>query len=167
MDYTYIRQYEISGLPGFEQGFAGTGVTDGAGTSGDGGTTLTSLPDHRGHLTFNWRKNNHNFTAINRYIGSYDYLRYDQIVADTNPLIKSLASPKVDSYSAWDVQYSFTKAWSNQSFGTTVFTLGVLDLFEEDLPYVETGGNSTISNYDQYIFDPRGRRLYFRALMQF
>lgn len=167
LDYTHVRQYEVSDLPGFDNGFNGTGLTDGAGTSGDGGATLQSLPDNRGFITFNWNRDNHSFTAFNRHIGSYRNLNYDAVLADGNTLINSLARKKVDSYQTWDVQYSYTHEWGNNRFGTTVFSLGVLDLFEEDLPYIEQGDVSTLNNFDRNTFDPRGRRIYARALMQF
>ena len=167
LDYTHVRQYEISGLPGFDNGFNGTGVTDAAGTTGDGGATSFSLPDNRGFVTFNWNRGDHSFTAINRHIGSYDYLGYQSVIVDGNDLIKSLASPKVDSYQSLDIQYSYTHDWANSRFGTTVFTLGVLDLFEADLPYIEKGDDSSLENFDLNTFDPRGRRIYARALLRF
>ena len=167
LDYTHVRQYKIAGLPGFDEGFNGTGVTDAAGTTGDGGATLQSLPDNRGFLSFNWNRNNHSFTAISRYIGSYENLGYDSVFADGNTLTRSLLSRKVDSYQSVDVQYSYTHEWANARFGTTIFTLGVLDLFEADLPYIEKGDDTTLNNFDINIFDPRGRRIYARALMRF
>jgi iron complex outermembrane receptor protein len=167
LDYTHVRQYEVSDLPGFDSGFNGTGVTDAAGTTGDGGATLQSLPDNRGYLTFNWNRDNHSFTAINRHIGSYQNLGYDSVLADGNTLITSLARKKVDAYQTWDVQYTYTHDWANDRFGTTVFSFGVLDLFEGDLPYIENGDLSTLNNFDLNTFDPRGRRIYARALLQF
>ena len=142
-------------------------MTDAAGTTGDGGATLQSLPDNRGYLTFNWNRDNHSFTAINRHIGSYQNLGYDSVLADGNTLITSLARKKVDAYQTWDVQYTYTHDWANDRFGTTVFSFGVLDLFEEDLPYIEKGDLTTLNNFDLNTFDPRGRRIYARALLQF
>ena len=167
LDYTHVRQYEIAGLPGFDNGFNGTGVTDAAGTTGDGGATLLSLPDNRGFITFNWNRGDHSFTAINRHIGSYDNLGYDAVVVDGNDLIRSLASRTVDAYQSLDVQYSYTHDWDNPRFGSSVFTLGVLDLFESDLPYIEKGDDTSLENFDLNTFDPRGRRIYARALFSF
>lgn len=167
LDYTHVRQYELSGLPGFDTGFNGTGVTDAAGTTGDGGATLQSLPDNRGFITFNWNNGDHSFTAINRHIGSYRYLGYDAVIADGNALIASLADKKVDSYQTLDLQYNYTHSWADDRFGTTVFSIGVLDVFEEDLPYIEKGDDTTLNNFDLNTFDPRGRRIYARALLQF
>ena len=167
LDYTHVRQYEIAGLPGFDSGFNGTGITNAAGTTGDGGATLLSLPDNRGYITFNWSRGDHNFTAINRHIGSYDNLGYAAVVADGNDLIRSLASRTVDAYQSVDIQYSYTHDWDNPRFGTSVFTLGVLDLFESDLPYIEKGDDTSLENFDLNTFDPRGRRIYARALLRF
>lgn len=167
LDYTHVRQYEITGLPGFDNGFNGTGVTDAAGTTGDGGATLLSLPDNRGFITFNWSRGDHTFTAINRHIGSYENLAHDSVIVDGNDLIQSLSSPRVEAYQSVDVQYSYTHDWANPRFGTTVFSLGVLDLFESDLPYIERGDVSSLNNFDINTFDPRGRRIYARALLSF
>ncbi|MEX0902374.1 MAG: TonB-dependent receptor [Pseudohongiellaceae bacterium] len=167
VEYTHVRQYTIKDLPGFETGFSGTGVFDAAGTTGDGGLTLTSLPDNRGSITFNWTRNRHGFTAVNRHIGSYDNLSYDGIIATGNATTRALAKDKVDSYSAWDLQYNYTHNWATDLLGTTVLTLGVLDAFEAEIPYLENNGASTLYNYDVQMFDPRGRRIYLRALMQF
>ena len=167
LDYTHVRQYEISGLPGFDQGFNGTGVTDAAGTTGHGGATLLSLPDNRGFITFNWTRGDHSFTAINRHIGSYENLGYDAVYVDGNDLIRSLVNRKVEAYQSVDVQYSYTHDWDNPRFGDTIFTLGVLDLFEAKLPYIEKGDDTSLENFDLNTFDPRGRRIYARALLRF
>ena len=77
--------------------------------------------------------------------------------------MRSLLRKSISSYSTWDVQYRYNHDWGNSNLGNTVFTFGVLDLFDEDLPYREVGG----LNYDATVFDPRGRRIYARALWQF
>ncbi len=69
---------------------------------------------------------------------------------------------KIDSYDTWDLQYRYSHQWGNSRLGSTIFTLGVLDVFNEQLPYRELGG----LDYDSQVFDPRGRRLYARALWQ-
>ncbi len=166
VEYTHVRQYTIKDLPGFT-GFSGTGVIDAAGTTGDGGATLTSLPDNRGTIMLNWTQDRHSVTAVNRIIGGYDNLAYNGIIAVGNATVRALAKDKVDSYSALDLQYTYTHDWAMDALGTTVFTFGVLDLFEADVPYLENNGASTLYNYDVQMFDPRGRRLYVRALLQF
>ncbi len=168
VDYTHVRKYSISGISGFETGFLGTGVTDGAGTTGDGDTTLGSLPDNKGHITLGWSRGAHSVTAINRWIGSYRDLSFDSMQTDErNDLIRSLARKKIDDYDTWDLQYSYNHTWANSSLGTSVFTVGVLDVFEEDIPFRETASSSTFGTYDTDVFDTRGRRIYLRALLQF
>ena len=95
--------------------------------------------------------------------GSYQDLAYDFAFETGNDLVRSLLERKVESYSTWDIQYRYAHDWSNGNLGSTVFTVGVLDMFDEDLPYREVNG----LNYDANVFDPRGRRIYARALWQF
>lgn len=162
IDYTHVRQYELIGVPGLELGLLDTGVTDAAGTSGDG-QVVRSLPDNKGNFTLSWQNGNHGATIINRHIGSYRDLGYDFVFDSGNDLVRSLATKKIDSYQTWDVQYRYSHTWGNGNLGTTNFSFGVLDLFNEDIPYRESG----TLNYDATVFDPRGRRLYARALWQF
>jgi hypothetical protein len=69
----------------------------------------------------------------------------------------------ISSYQTWDLQYRYTHSWANADLGTTVITAGLLDAFNEELPYRESSG----LNYDAGVFDGRGRRFYVRALWQF
>ena len=161
-DYTHVRSYELIDVPGLERGLLDTGVMDAAGTSGNG-QHVRSLPDNKGNITFSWQRDNHGLTFINRHIGSYRDLTYDIAYVNANDLVRSLLTKKIDSYSTWDVQYRYTHDWNNGGLGSTVFTVGVLDLFDEDLPYREVGG----LNYDATVFDPRGRRIYGRLLWRF
>jgi len=161
-DYTHVRQYKLLGVPGLELGLVDTGKNDAAGTTGNG-LHVRSLPDNKGNLTFSWQRDRHGLTLINRHIGSYQDLSYDFAYATGNDLVRSLLTTTIDSYSTWDVQYRYAHDWGNGALGSTVFTVGVLDLFDEDLPYREVGG----LNYDSIVFDPRGRRIYARALWSF
>jgi hypothetical protein len=68
---------------------------------------------------------------------------------------------KIDSYNTWDFQYRYSKDWGGR-IGSTNFSLGVLDMFNEDIPYREVGGR----DYDTVVFDGRGRRIYARVLWQ-
>ncbi len=164
IDYTHVRQYELIGVPGLELGLQDTGKFDAAGTSGNG-LHVRSLPDNKGNLTLSWQRDRHGVTVINRHIGSYQDLQYQDVFDSSNELVRSLASPKVDSYDTWDVQYRYAHDWGNSNLGSTVFTVGVLDMFDETVPFRETTGNSL--RYDATVFDPRGRRLYARALWSF
>ena len=162
LDYTYVRQYKLKNVPGLIAGLSNTGVYDAAGTTGDN-NLVRSLPDNKGHLTFNWRRDNHGVTVINRHIGSYRDLTYQATFDTSNDFRRSLLQENIESYQTWDMQYNYSHDWSNQALGTTRFSLGILDAFNAALPVRESGG----LNYDAQVFDARGRRLYARVLMQF
>ena len=164
-DYTHVRQYELIGVPGTELGLLNTGVNDAAGTSGDG-ALVRSLPDNKGNITFSWLRDQYGLTVINRHIGSYQDLTYDAVYANGNDLVRSLVKRKIDSYQTWDVQFNYTHDWASNRFGSTTFTLGVLDLLDENIPYRENGLSGGL-NYDAVVFDPRGRRFYARARWTF
>ena len=161
-DYTHVRQYELIGVPGLELGLQDTGILDAAGTSGNG-LHVRSLPDNKGNITFNWQRDQYGLTLINRHIGSYQDLAYDFAYETGNDLVRSLLRRKIDSYQTWDMQFRYTHDWGNPAYGDTRFTVGVLDLLNQDLPYREVGG----LNYDATVFDPRGRRIYVRASWNF
>ncbi|OGT70622.1 MAG: hypothetical protein A3H44_07010 [Gammaproteobacteria bacterium RIFCSPLOWO2_02_FULL_57_10] len=160
-DYTHVRQYKLVDVPGLELGLKDIGIFDAAGTTGDG-NLVRSLPDNKGNITFNWMRDRHGVTVTNRHIGSYKDLDYQTTFENGNDFVRSLVRKKIDSYQTWDLQYRYTHEWANEQFGTTNFTVGVLDVFNEDLPYRESSG----LNYDASVFDGRGRRIYARVLMQ-
>jgi outer membrane receptor protein involved in Fe transport len=162
IDYTHVNQYTLIGVPGLELGLRDTGIHDAAGTTGNG-LHVRSLPDNKGNLTLSWQRDRHGVTVINRRIGSYSDLVYDYAWEVGNDLTRSLLRRKISSYSTWDIQYRYAHDWSVGSLGSTAFTVGILDIFNEDLPYREVGG----LNYDATVFDPRGRRLYARVLWSF
>ncbi len=161
LDYTHVRQYTLSDVPGLELGLLETGVFDAAGTTGDG-NLVRSLPDNKGNISFNWSRDNHSVSVITRLIGSYQDLSYQNTFENGNDLVRSLAREQIDSYQSWDLQYNYTHQWNNPGWGNAVFTVGALDAFNAELPYREGGA----SNYDAVVFDGRGRRLYVRALFQ-
>jgi len=164
IDYTHVNQYTLIGIPGLELGLQDTGKLDAAGTTGNG-LHVRSLPDNKGNLTLTWQRDRHGVTVINRHIGSYQDLAFQDVFDVGNDLVQSLASPKIDSYDTWDVQYRYAHDWGNSNLGTTNFTFGVLDMFNARIPHRETGAGSL--RYDATVFDPRGRRLYARALWSF
>ena len=71
---------------------------------------------------------------------------------------KSYAKSKTESYSTWDAQYNYTRAWGDS---TSIFTVGVIDMTNEDVPLFRR------ASYHTSMFDPRGRRWYARVLWQF
>jgi len=161
-DYTHVRQYKISGVPGFERGLLDTGIYDAAGTSGDN-NLVRSLPDNRGNISLNWSSGNHSATMISRHIGSYENLRYATSFENASDFVKSVLTRKIDSYNSLDLQYNYSHQWSNDNLGVTRFSLGVLDVFNADLTFYE---EETLK-YDASVFDGRGRRFYARVLWQF
>lgn len=162
LDYTHVRQYILADVPGFELGLLDIGVFDAAGTSGDG-NLVRSLPDNKGHLTFNWSRDAHGVTLINRHIGSYKDLSYDATYQNGSDFTRALLTKQNASYDTWDIQYRYSHQWANNNLGSTIFTAGLLDAFNEELPYRESAG----LNYDAGVYDGRGRRFYVRALWQF
>lgn len=164
-DYTHVRQYELIGVPGLELGLVDTGIFNAAGTTGNtgNGNHVRSLPDNKGNITFSWQRDQYGVTLISRHIGSYQDLSYDFAYETGNDLVRSLLRRKVDSYYTLDAQFRYTHDWDNPAFGNTLFTFGVLDLLDQDLPYREVSAG----NYDALVFDPRGRRIYARANWRF
>lgn len=164
IDYTHVNQYKLIGVPGLELGLQDTGKLDAAGTTGNG-LHVRSLPDNKGNITLSWQRERHGATLINRHIGSYQDLSFQDVFDTGNDLVRSLAAPKIDSYDTWDFQYRYAHDWGNSRLGSTMFTIGVLDMFNENVPHRETTAGSL--RYDATVFDPRGRRIYARALWSF
>jgi len=162
MTYTHVRQYVFDGVPGMINGLLDTGVYDAAGTTGDG-NLVRSMPDNKGTLTFNWRNGNQSITLINRHIGSYRDLGYEAALPVANNFVRPLLSREIGSYNTWDVQYTYNKAWDNSRYGSTTFTVGLLDALNKTLPYRELSA----LNYDATVFEGRGQRWYARALWSF
>jgi len=156
-EFTHVRQYDVSDIPGLENGLAETGRLDAAGTTGQA-PIVRSVPDNRGNINFSWTKDAHRLTLINRHIGSYDVLDFQaRLVTSSDALIPFL-KPKVESYQTWDLNYSYTHNWGNSNLGSTNFTVGMIDAFNQDLPQFR------LQTFDQSVFDGRGRRIYARAL---
>ncbi|MBT8146961.1 MAG: TonB-dependent receptor, partial [Gammaproteobacteria bacterium] len=162
LDYTHVNQYEISDVPGLETGLLDTGKFDAAGTTGDN-NLVRSLPDNKGRVTMTWNRDRHTVTAINRHIGSYQNLFYDSTFQTASDFRRTLLTKKIDSYDSWDFQYNYSHDWENVNWGTTRFTVGLLDAFNAELPLYEEGA----LQYDAQVFDGRGRRWYVRALWSF
>lgn len=163
-DFTFVNQYKLSNVPGLELGLRETGLFDAAGTTGDG-LLVRSLPDKKGNITLSWTTNSmkHTFTVINRFVGSYDNLAYQDSFDNGNDYVRSIVNREISSYHSVDLQYNYVHEWANRNLGTTLFTVGAHDAFNAELPFHYNGA----LNYDAYQFDGRGRRLYARVLMQF
>jgi iron complex outermembrane recepter protein len=162
LTYTHVRQYAFANTPRLESGLLDTGVLDAAGTTGDG-NLVRSMPDNKGTLTFNWRNGNQGVTVINRHIGSYRDLGFEGAITTANDFSRSLLTQEIESYNTWDVQYNYNVAWSDSRYGSTTFTVGLLDAFNRDLPFRELSA----LRFDASVFEGRGRRWYARALWSF
>lgn len=162
VDYTHVRQYDLINVPGLDRGLLDTYVWDAAGTTGDS-SLVRSLPDNKGHITLSWSRNSHGFTAINRHVGSYRNLSYQNSFESGSDFTRSLLTKNIESYDSWDLQYNYSHQWSNSDWGATRFTVGLLDAFNAELPFYEEGA----LDYDSSVFDGRGRRWYVRALWSF
>ncbi|MCY4263294.1 MAG: TonB-dependent receptor [Gammaproteobacteria bacterium] len=162
LEYTHIDEYLVNDVPGLELGIQETGRFDAAGTDGEQ-AIVRSVPDNRGNIRFSWLRNNHAVTVFNRHIGSYEVLGHQDFIENPreNQFDIALAKPKIVSYDTWDIQYNYTHQWGNDSMGTTVFTVGVIDALDADVPLHRR------QTFDQTVFDSRGRRWYARALWQF
>jgi iron complex outermembrane receptor protein len=163
-DFTYVNQYKLSDVPGLELGLRETGLFDAAGTTGDG-LLVRSLPDKKGNVTLSWSSNSaqHSVAIINRFVGSYKNLSYQDTFDNGNDYVRSIVNRTISSYHSVDLQYNYIHEWANRNLGTTSFTVGALDAFNAELPFHYSGA----LNYDAYQFDGRGRRVYARVLMQF
>lgn len=164
LDYTHVHEYLVNDIPGLELGIQETGRFDAAGVNGEQ-AIVRSVPDNKGNISFSWSRDNHRVSVFNRHIGSFENLGYQEVQNNPreNQFDALLELPKIASYDTWDVQYNYTHSWANSSMGTTIFTVGVIDLTDADVPMHERTGAA----FDRSVFDARGRRWYARALWQF
>lgn len=162
VDYTHVDEYNVSNVPGLELGLQETGKFDAAGTDGEQ-NIVRELPDNKGNISFSWVYDNHRVSVFNRHIGSYQVLGHDAYVENPQRTDLDLlyARAKVDSYDTWDIQYTYNLQWANDNLGSTILTVGVIDLTDEELPLYRR------DTFDGAVFDGRGRRWYARALWQF
>ena len=158
LNYTHVDEFVVD-IPGLELGLQATGKMDAAGVDGEQ-NIVRPVPDNKGTLSFSWARDNHRVSVFNRHIGSFQVLGHDDYMSNPNTpdIGKSYADSMTDSYSTWDVQYNYTRAWGDT---TSIFTLGVIDATNEDVPLFRR------QSYHSSVFDPRGRRWYARVLWQF
>lgn len=160
-DYTHLDEYLVGDVPGLELGLQETGRFDAAGTDGEQ-NIVREAPDNRGNITFSWSKDSHRVSVFNRHIGSYEVLGHQEFITNPveNPANIAFAKSKVDSYNTWDVQYNYAHEFDNSSWGSAVFTVGVIDATDADVPLYRR------NEFDPSVFDARGRRWYARLLWQ-
>ncbi|GAB5500174.1 MAG: TonB-dependent receptor [Pseudohongiellaceae bacterium] len=161
VDYTHVDEYLVNDVPGLELGLQETGRFDAAGTDGEQ-NIVREAPDNRGNITMSWNRDNHRVTVFNRHTGSYEILGHQEFINNPveNPVNVSFAKAKTDSYSTWDAQYTYLHDFDNRSWGSASFTVGVIDLTDENIPLFRR------QTFDTSVFDARGRRWYARVLWQ-
>lgn len=111
----------------------------------------TSTPELRANAFVAWQRDNHGANVFLRYVDGY---ADDQLAAGQGPE----AFRPIDSFVTVDAQYSFR--FDREVWPT--ITVGAINLFAEDPPYVSTNGG-----YDSKVHDPRGRLLYAKATFDF
>ncbi len=158
LDYTHVDEFVVD-IPGLELGLQATGEMDAAGVDGEQ-NIVRAVPDNKGTLSFSWSRDDHRVSVFNRHIGSFQVLSHDDYMANPNAseVNMAYAKPMTDHYDQWDIQYNYTRDWGES---TSIFTLGVIDATDEDVPLYRRQG------YHSSVFDPRGRRWYARVLWQF
>jgi outer membrane receptor protein involved in Fe transport len=146
---TYVNSFEF-------QADASSPVLEGAGNRNIDTPIARSIPQWRSNTYIGWALGRHEANVIVRYIDSYNDGR-------TTGTIE-----KIDSWTTFDVQYSYDLTDHLNFHGDTRMTLGLNNVTDEDPPFVSSnvsGGNDF--GYDVKVHDPRGRMLYFRIVQGF
>jgi len=162
LNYTHVDEYLVKDVPGLEFGLQETGKFDAAGADGEQ-SIVRAVPDNKGTISFNWARGGHSVSIFNRHIGSYQVLGHRAYIAEDQRTDLDLlyAKSKVASYDTWDIQYNYSHQWANDNFGSTRFSVGVIDLTDEEIPLYRR------NTFDGAVHDGRGQRWYTRALWQF
>jgi len=145
LNATYVTTYDIVDPQ--------AGAVDGAGNR-NFTNFATSVPELRGNLNATWSIGRNSVNAYLRYIDSYD--------DDQNVDMTTGSFAKVDSFTAFDLQYNFEFSPILGAETGPVITLGAINLFDEDVPGVVTSGG-----FDSKVHDPRQRLVYLRLAVPF
>ncbi len=159
LDWNHIIEFVPSDIPGFENGILGTGITDAAGTSGDG-SIARSMPDNKGNFMVNFNRGGHNATAFVRYIDAYDNLGAAVFNSPDNPP-RTEFSEKVKSWTTLDLQYNYRWQWGDA--GPLSLTFGIINVTDELPPKRD----DFAQGFDSTTHDPRGRRFYIGVQQSF
>ena len=139
IDGTYILEYDLVDQFGVE-------------IEGSGSRNFRNFGDPTPELRFNTgvslRSGRHSANVFARYVDGLDNDEHN--------------NEKVDSMLTFDGQYNLTIDNGVPGSEEMVFTLGVINAFDEDPPFVFTNGN-----YESRAYDPRGRRVYARIKTHF
>jgi outer membrane receptor protein involved in Fe transport len=135
----YIREFFVSGFPGGQPDFDAAGFTN-----NDPTRRLTqSMPDLKGNLGLTFLRDRHAARLNMRYVGEYE---------DNASVNNRIGDGDIDAYYAFDLNYTYTMPLNGSEL---TFSLGAIDLFDEDLPELKNANGT-----DLLVFDPRGRRVY-------
>lgn len=140
LDATYVLTYDVTAADG-------TGI-DGAGKL-NRANVGNPTPELRANVGLNWYYGVHSANIFYRYVDSY--ARNDSSNTDS-----------INSYGQVDVQYSLSLGAFLTDESDTNLTIGLINAFDEDPPFVNIAGS-----YDPRTGDPRGRRAYVRLGMSF
>ena len=114
----YIREFEVKDFPGGQADFDGAGYTN-----NDPNRRLTqSMPDLKGSLGVTFMRDRHTARLSMRYVGSYE---------DNGSANNIIGDADINSYQAVGFSYNYVMPIGDSSL---TWTLGVIDLFDEDLP---------------------------------
>ncbi len=83
-----------------------------------------------------------------------------------NPAFRNAVSRTIQPYTTLDLSYTYSGMFGATNFSITA---AILDVFEEDVPYVDTigGAPGTGFQYDGTVYDIRGRRFKLTATVRF
>ncbi|BFM13574.1 TonB-dependent receptor [Simiduia litorea] len=127
--------------------------------AGDGFTSIDlagkyKYPKHRWNVTGDWDLENFGLSATLNYIGSFDDLD-----GDTNYYID--ATRTVDAMATVNLQARYT------GLQNTLLSVGVNNLFDEDVPFASGDGDSDLYGYVSSQHDPRGQYVYGKVSYSF
>ncbi|MEJ2603903.1 MAG: TonB-dependent receptor [Gammaproteobacteria bacterium] len=138
LDYSYMFEYEIGGIPGVVDGEV-TDVTIDAVGSRNEQNIATSLPQWRANAYVDWSfGSNHTARAVMRHIDEYE----------DDKTVDRLFNDVIDSWTTFDLYYTYL--FSNQR---TSLHVNVTNLTDEDPPFADQD-----LNFDARIHSPFGRQ---------
>ncbi len=108
------------------------------------GNFARSMPKTKGNVSAHWENDAHSVYARVNYTSSYDN-----------------GDDSIDSHAPVELQYQYR---FNVAEGEAKLTAGIINLFDEEPPFVVDGANFS---YDPKHHDPRGRVFYVRGQYTF
>ena len=131
---THIFEYDITRPDG--QKIDGAGYLNFANIG-------SPMPEWRGTLNLAWQRGDHQAVLMLNYTHDYRHRR------------TATVTDRIDSFTTLDLQYRLELIGLLGPSADTALTAGILNITDEDPPYVNIGGG-----YDPRTADPRGRRAY-------